>query len=299
MELWIPLTILAAFFQNLRSALQKSLTGSLSTTGATAVRFVYGAPFAALYAFFMIRFTGAEIPDVSSAFMGWVALGGVAQILATAALIQSFSHRSFVIGTTYSKTETVQTAIASVLIIGDPLTITAAVAIGISFIGVVTLGLAKEKMTAANLMGLWRDKAAMLGLACGAGYGIAAVSYRAASLSLELDQVFLSAAFTLMCVLSFQATVTLIYMGLRDRAQIVKVFQNWRGGGLAGLLSVAASFGWFTAMTMQNAAYVRALGQVELIFTFIVSHMFFKEKTTRMEIIGVALVIGGLFVLLV
>ena len=45
-ELWIPLTIAGAFFQNLRSALQKHLKSRLSTAGASYVRFFYAWPFA-------------------------------------------------------------------------------------------------------------------------------------------------------------------------------------------------------------------------------------------------------------
>ena len=50
MELWIPITIAAAFLQNLRSALQKHLQGKLGTRGASFVRFGYGFPLAILYA---------------------------------------------------------------------------------------------------------------------------------------------------------------------------------------------------------------------------------------------------------
>ena len=46
MELWIPITIFAAFMQNLRSSLQKYLKGQLSTSGATFSRFAYAAPLA-------------------------------------------------------------------------------------------------------------------------------------------------------------------------------------------------------------------------------------------------------------
>jgi len=56
--------------------------------------------------------------------------------------------------------------------------------------------------------------------------------------------------------------------------------------------------GWFTAMTIQNAAYVRALGQIELVFTFISSHFIFGERTNRLEFIGIALVAGGILMLL-
>ena len=60
-----------------------------------------------------------------------------------------------------------------------------------------------------------------------------------------------------------------------------------------------ASACWFTAMTIQNAAYVRALGQVELIFTFIVSAVFFRERATGLEIAGILLTVAGIICLLI
>jgi drug/metabolite transporter (DMT)-like permease len=62
---------------------------------------------------------------------------------------------------------------------------------------------------------------------------------------------------------------------------------------------VLGSAGWFTAMTLQNAAYVRAVGQVELIFTLIVSRYGFGERPTLREFGGIMLVAGGVIVLLV
>ena len=49
MPLWIPVTILAAFMQNLRFLLQRHLkVTSLSTAGATWARFLYSAPLVAV-----------------------------------------------------------------------------------------------------------------------------------------------------------------------------------------------------------------------------------------------------------
>ena len=59
-----------------------------------------------------------------------------------------------------------------------------------------------------------------------------------------------------------------------------------------------ASAGWFTAMTIQNAAYVRALGQIELLFTFAASIFLFHERPNRTEVIGIVLVVGGILLLL-
>ena len=65
--------------------------------------------------------------------------------------------------------------------------------------------------------------------------------------------------------------------------------------GLAGMLG---SVGWFTAFTLQNVAYVRALGQIELLFTFMVTVFFFREKTTKLEVVGIVLVVVGILLLM-
>ena len=66
-----------------------------------------------------------------------------------------------------------------------------------------------------------------------------------------------------------------------------------------GLIGGAASACWFTAMTLVNAGLVRALGQVELLFTFAASVWFFRERITLRQIIGAALIVVGIWLLLV
>ena len=105
------------------------------------------------------------------------------------------------------------------------------------------------------------------------------------------------AAFTLACVTLFQTLVMAIYMRLREPGQLTAVFRSFRVSGWVGLSGMLASAGWFTAMTIQNAAYVRALGQIELVFTFIASILVFRERTTPIELLGIALVISGILIL--
>ena len=73
---------------------------------------------------------------------------------------------------------------------------------------------------------------------------------------------------------------------------------SWRTSIWVGLLGGAASACWFSAMTLVNAGLVRALGQVELLFTFAASIWFFGERVTRKEVAGALLVIAGLWLLL-
>ncbi|MCP5149288.1 MAG: DMT family transporter [Chromatiales bacterium] len=298
MELWIPVTVGAAFCQNLRSALQKHLKGRLSTSGATFSRFCYAFPFAALYVAGLALLGGMELPSPNPQFAAYCVLGGVTQIIATALLVYLFSFRNFAVGTTYSKTETIQTALFGIVILGDPLGIGALGAILISLVGVFLISVAKGGPSAGALLASLRDRTALIGIASGGFFGISAVSYRAASLSLGGEGFLMQAGFTLACVTVLQTIGMGLYIRAREPGQLTEVARAWRVAGLVGLSGMLASAGWFTAMTIQNAAYVRALGQIELVFTFVASVFFFKEKVTRLELAGIALVVAGILLLL-
>ena len=155
MELWVPITLVAAFMQNLRSALQKHLKETLSTYGATFCRFVYAAPLALVYVAVLGEGYGFEWPEPNPRFVLFSMLGGITQITATALLVYLFSLRNFAVGTTYSKTETVQTAIFGLVILGEPVSSLAAVAIVISLVGVMSISVAKSHLTLRNLLLGW------------------------------------------------------------------------------------------------------------------------------------------------
>ena len=167
MELWIPITLAAAFMQNLRSALQKHLKGTLSTSGATFCRFVYAAPLVLVYVAALGEGYGFGWPDPNPRFVLFAMLGGITQITATALLVYLFSLRNFAVGTTYSKTETVQTAVFGLVILGEPVSSMAAFAIVISLAGVMSISVAKSHLTLRNLLLGWTGKAAFIGHAVG------------------------------------------------------------------------------------------------------------------------------------
>jgi drug/metabolite transporter (DMT)-like permease len=297
-DAWIPITLAAAFFQNLRSALQKHLKGVLSTTGATFSRFAYAAPLALLYAAALAALTGQDLPSPNQIFGAYAVVGGLAQITATALLLYSFSFRNFAVGTAYSKTETVQTAIFGIAILGDPLGMGAAAAIVISLIGVMAISVARTRTSVLGLLTSLAEKPARIGIASGAFFGLSAISYRGAALSLGDHGFLMRAAYTLACVTIFQTLVMSVYMRLREPGQVTAVFRAWRVAAWAGVSGMIASACWFTAMTIQNAAYVRALGQIELVFTFAAAVFFFRERPNRTEVVGILLVIAGILLLL-
>jgi len=298
METWIAITIAAAFLQNLRSALQKHLQGSLGTTGASFVRFGFGFPLAIAYVLGLHYFASYAFPQLNGTFAFWAVLGGLAQIFATIMLVYLFSLRNFAVGTAYSKTEPVQAAIFGLILLGERLTPGAIAAIVVGVVGVMMISVARMPLSWRNLLVALTGRTALIGIASGAVFGISAVAYRSASLSLDGPNAVMQAAVTLACVTTFQTVFMLVWMMIKDKSEIGRVARSWRSSALVGLAGVTGSACWFTAMTLQQVAYVRALGQIELVFTFMASILLFRERINRMETAGCVLIVAGILLLL-
>lgn len=293
MELWIPITLFAAFCQNLRSAVQKHLKGQLGSTGATFIRFGYGFPFACLYVAVLHFVFGYAYPEINTVFLIAGALGGLAQILGTFLLVYLFSFRNFAVGTAYSKTEPIQAALFGFLLLGERISWVVGVCILIGILGVIIISMARAPMSVSVVRQSLLGRPALIGLGSAAMFGASAAAYRVASLSLEGTGVPMQAGFALAYATMFQTVVMALWMVLREPDQLRASVAAWRVAVWAGATGVAGSIGWFTAMTLQNVAYVRALAQVELVFTFLASWLVFKETIARSEIAGCVLIVAA------
>ena len=298
LSLWIPITLAAAFFQNLRSALQKSLKGRLSTAGAAYARFFYAWPLAVIYVWALSTFSGYAIPEINLTFLIYCLAGGVAQILFTVVLLWMFSFRSFAVGTTFSKLDVILIAIFGAILLGDTVGPIAIVAIVIGSIGTLFLSFQETKLTPAGLMRGMQEKATIVGLLSAALLGISIVSFRGATLALDTPHFIMAAAFALAVNLVFQTILMGAWFVIFDRVELQKVVHEWRYAGPVGVIGMTGSVCWFTAFSLQNAAYVSALGKVELVFTFLASVFVFKEKTTRMEVVGILLIVCAILLIL-
>ena len=298
MEAWIPITIFAAFFQNLRSALQKHLKAKLSDTGAAYVRFLYALPFVIFYLLILKQIGGLGFPTPNVKFFAFCLIGGVCQILFTVLLLWMFSFRSFAVGTTFSKLEIVAVAILGSLIVGDLLNRYAWMAILLSSVGLMCLSAGQSKLRLSKLIVGLGEKSTLIGLICAAFLGGSVVFFRGASLSLAHDSALMAATFTLAISLVMQTVIMTTWLAVREPGEITRVLENWRWCSTVGIAGSFASMGWFIAFTIQNASYVRALGQIELIFTFLVTTHFFREKVSATEYLGSALIAAGILLLL-
>jgi drug/metabolite transporter (DMT)-like permease len=288
METWVIATILAAGFQTVRFMLQKQLSmGELSTAGATFARFVYSAPLVLLLVAVYLGMRDLALPVLNLRFWAYALTGGLAQILATVCVVALFRQRNFAVGITFKNTEVVLTVFAGMLLLGDAVTHAGLAAILVGVLGVLVLS------GTPGLTGQWwrriLSRAAGLGLLAGALFAVSGVTYRGASLEIASDDPFLRAMVTLGAVTASQTIAMTLWLRWREPGQIGAVIGAWPRAVWIGLTSMAGSLCWFTAFTLQNAAYVKAVGQVELIFSLAASVLFFNERFTRREAAGIAL----------
>ena len=294
--LWIPITVWAAFAQTLRNAAQRGLTSRLGTLGATLVRFLYGLPFALLWLWAVLELTGAPLPRPGAGFAGWVALGALSQIGATALLLRTMQERNFALGVAYSKTEVVQVALFAFVALGDRVSIAALFAIACATVGVLLLSPADKERPLRALLSGWTGRPALLGLASGTAFAFAAVGYRGAALSFDHAPYLSAAALTLAAALALQTLVLGGWLLARSPQVVAGALREWRPSLFAGFMGAAASAGWFTAFAIEAAANVRTLGLVELIFSYVVSLKLFREKLSAMELGGMALIALGIVI---
>lgn len=298
-HLWIFLTLFAVVMQTVRTAGQKQLSAHMDAMAVTLVRFLFGLPFAITYLFVVARSYQATLPETNATFWIFGVIASVTQVVATALLIYLFSMRNFAVGTTYARTEAFLTALVGAMFFGELITLSGWMAILASVSGVVVLTVSRTHIEAITLVRRLCNRAAAVGLASGLCFALASLSLRKASLSLEVNNFQLSAGITLVTMVTIQTVMTACYVGLKNMRQFHVIFEHWRACLFVGFTSALGSIGWFTAMTLERAAYVKALGQVEFVFALAVSTFFFRERSNPLELGGMALVAAGVLALVI
>jgi len=295
--LWIPITVFAAFAQTIRNAAQRHLVTDLGTLGATLVRFLYGFPFAALWLGVVAIATGERLATPSAAFFAWCLFGGLAQIAATALLLRTMRERNFAVGVAYSKTEVVQVALFSFVLLGDRLTVASALAVASGTVGVLLLAPADRERPFASLVAGLTSRSAIFGIGSGAGFAFSAVAYRAATQIAGTPSWLLNAALTVVVAQLLQTLMLGGWLWWRSPDVVVRTLRAWRVSLFAGFMGAAASAAWFAAFAIQSVTYVRTLGLTEILFSYVVSRRFFRERLTRREIAGMLMIVAGVVII--
>lgn len=295
---WVPVVLFAVVMQTVRNTAQRQLTDQVGTWSATLVRFLYGLPFAALW--LVLLYQGPQgdapaLPQFNLRYVAWVATGALFQLLATAALLLAMQARNFAVAITLSKTEVLQVTLFAAVFLHElpgPLVLWA---MAVASVGVLLLTLPAGAASGARGGGMGRS--ALYGLACGAGFAIAAVGFRGAALALPDASPWVSGAWSVLIAQALQSAGLGGWVALRTPDGLRPLARAWRFSLMAGSAGAAASLAWFTAYAMQQAATVRTLSMVEVVLSYLVSRRLLRESLTGVEKLGMALTLLG-FVLI-
>ena len=281
--IWVAATLIAALAQTGRNAAQAGLTARIGTIGATAVRFVFGLPFAivalALAAIWL------KVPAPDGAVLGFAAMGAAAQIAATAFMLLTMRGQSFGVATALMKTEPVTLAIIGAVVLAEPLGPARMTAIVVATLGVVLAS--GTTWSRAGLIPV------INGVTAGALFGLSAIGFRGAILALPSGAFFIRALTVLTLTLAMQAAVMLIWMAWRDRAALRGIAQDWKVSLAAGALGAFASLFWFIGFALTPAANVRTLALVEVVFAQILSGRVLRQQIKPLQLAGMALIVIG------
>ncbi|TGG92394.1 DMT family transporter [Natronospirillum operosum] len=288
---WIAFTLMAACMQAIRVAAQKQLSGQMSALGVTFVRYLFGLPFVALYLYWLgVDF--ALVQQASPVVWAWILAGGIFQIIATWALISVFRWHNFAVGTTLAKTETLLAAVFGALFFGLSLTFMGWTAVLIGMAGIICLSW-PARVHIRN----WLSPATLLGLLSGLLFAVNALAIHHSSRLFDLPPIH-AAAVVLCSMILMQIPLMVLWMTWREPRVWRDIRQHWRPGLFIGLTSAIGSVGWFTAMSLQNPALVKTLGQVEFFLVLLITLRVFRERIQRREWAGMALILLSVIVVM-
>ena len=295
---WVLITAIASLSQTLRSVFQKNLIEDVGVLASAYSRFIFALPFVALLAVFFLDTQELVIlKNLSSTAWLFLIAASICQILFTIILIKLFTLRSFAIGVAFSKTEVIQTTLLEIIIVGFILTSQVLLAIIIGFIGM--LFMSKQKLIGNVGYDRLFFKQVTLGVSCGIFLGLSSVLYKVALDSVISDLIYKKVLILSFLALAFQSAIFGIYILVTEGTQnALKLMLIWKRGLPVGFFACAATFCWFYAFSLVDATLVRAVGQLEIVFSVLISFIFYKERITGFELIGMSLITISILALL-
>lgn len=284
--LFVPITIAAAALQVARNATQRTLMGGGGPWAATLVRFMYGLPFTAVFLAIAWSLAPGARLTVTPWFWAMAFAGGMAQIGATAALLESMRRSGFALGTTFQQSLLPFSALMGAAVFGDHLS-------GHAWTGilVVMAGVAALSWPKGGFRGDWSG--AWFGLAAGAFFAVSNNGFRQAGLALGDAPAVVRGVATVLAVQAMQTAVLVGALALLSPGSLTAAIRSWRVSMRAGFFGAAASACWFTALALAPAGPVRAVGVVEMPFAAMAGRRLFAERLSPLQWIVGAVTAAG------
>ncbi|MBN1647189.1 MAG: hypothetical protein JW874_04080 [Spirochaetales bacterium] len=296
--MWIIFSVLAALFQTFRNIFSKQLSLHVPGSIASLCRFLFGAPFA-LAAVLVLALSGNNVAIQFPGYLAMCAGMAVFQLLANILLIGLFRYRNLAISMTLIKTEAVILAFLGIFTLHEVPDVPGWIGILLATGGLVFAGAGKGslRMSPGEMIRGLLTRTSLLALGAGASLAACSVFLKKSYQYISSGSALMKVMVTLAVIMCIQIAFSFILIKKRHLSQIRLIFKIPVPALLTGLFAVAGSFCWFTAFSMNLAAYVRAVGQVEFIFGLAASFLLFREKTGRTELAGMAGVAAGIMIL--
>lgn len=268
--------------QTWRNALQSKLSKNVNTSGVTLARFLFASPIAAVYLLVLYQFGQAQIPEFNGQFWRFILLASILQITATSLMVILFKQKNFAVGAGLAKSEALVAGVLGTLFFGSQLTL-------LGWLGILVGTLSIFVLSGLLQKGNFSLKTVGVGLACGTSFALTSLFVREAAHALNVPFPY-SAAWVLLSVLIIQTLALSAYILWRKPFIFGQLKENGKLTLATSLTSCIGSIGWFSAMALQQVAYVKTLGQIEVLFTILLSAMWLKQPVKRNDLIGLALI---------
>ncbi|MFT4939962.1 MAG: drug/metabolite transporter (DMT)-like permease [Paraglaciecola sp.] len=279
---WVFFTLSAVVLQTFRNALQSKLSVNMRTSGVTLARFLFAPPIALTYLVLLYTFSNQVIPEFSLKFVFFVLLSSVLQISATALMVILFKQKNFAVGAGLAKSEALVAGVLGTLFFGSQLSL-------FGWVGILVGAGAIYILSGGGRKGQLSLKTVIIGLACGTCFALTSLFVREASHLLNVPFPH-SAAWVLLWVICIQTTLLVSYIAVKDRSTFVVLKNNTKMTLVTSIISCFGTICWFSAVSLHHVAYVKTLGQVEVLLTMLVATFWLKNRVQKHEVIGLLLI---------
>ena len=286
---WFYLTLLAVLFQTGRNLLQKSLRTTLDTISVSWARILFISPLLLLGLAYLYKTHSEKLLPLGFLFFIHCFFAALTQILGTLCLVELFSRRNFVVGIAFMKTDTIQVAVLAALFLSESLTLSSIIAIVLSVVGLLLLTPSKTKQPFRFTL---LNPSILLGLGTGFFLSSTTIFMKKAMFLIGKDTEVLSIASVFIIYTIMQNVMYVGYQIYHKKLTVtlLSMLKEWEKCSLIGFFSMGGTICWLSAFLLHTVAHVKVVAQLEIILSLLLTHHFFKEKSTRYELIGVLLV---------
>lgn len=301
--MWVLLSLSAGSLQVLRNAASRALGRDVPHLLNTWARFTFLLPFVG--AILLATALLWPWPHLGAHFFAWTALCALFQSTANLCLVAAFRSVPFSRVVVLHKLEVAMAPFVGALCFGEVPSRLAVLGILLCVAGTVALNAAQRP--GAGLAQLLRlDRGSSFAFGSALSVVLASFFLKQATLTFVADNAavpgdrvhFLAALHALVHAAWMQSLVLLLWIRLRAPQQFAFLRTHRRGMLRLGAASAACSMCWFWAYSLQLVAYVKALGQIEVVVAALFSHFLLRERGVWRQLPAIGLVLLGIMLVL-